>query len=72
MSVRESRVDREKKDLRKSKKPLDKTPKMCYNEYIKGRGKAERFKKDFQKNQKNLLTNRSTYDIINTQRQGQS
>jgi hypothetical protein len=61
-----------KKDLRKSKKPLDKPPKMCYNEYIKGREKAERFKKDFQKNQKNLLTNRSTYDIINTQRQGQS
>jgi hypothetical protein len=72
MSVRESRVDREKKDLRKSKKPLDKPPKMCYNEYIKGREKAKRLKKDFQKNQKNLLTNRSTYDIINTQRQGQS
>jgi hypothetical protein len=28
MSVRESLKDREKKDLRKSKKPLDKSPKM--------------------------------------------
>jgi hypothetical protein len=72
MSVRESNPKGRKKSLKDLKKTLDKQSKMCYNEYIKGREKAERFKKDFQKNQKNLLTNRSTYDIINTQRQGQS
>ena len=49
MSVRESLKDREKKDLRKSKKPLDKLPKMCYNEYIKGREKVKVEKKIFKK-----------------------
>jgi hypothetical protein len=41
MSVRESLKDRGKKDLKKSKKPLDKLQKMCYNEYIKGREKVK-------------------------------
>ena len=49
MSVRESLKDREKKDLRKSKKLLDKPPKMCYNEYIKGREKVKVKKKIFKK-----------------------
>ena len=49
MSVRESLKGRGKKDLRKSKKPLDKTPKMCYNEYIKGREKVKVKKKIFKK-----------------------
>jgi hypothetical protein len=48
MSVRESLKGRGKKDLRKSKKPLDKPPKMCYNEYIKGREKVK-VKKRFSK-----------------------
>ena len=54
MSVRESLKDREKKDLRKSKKPLDKLPKMCYNEYIKGREKVK-VKKRFSKKSKKPL-----------------